>query len=132
MAYAFSLTLAHWLLVGICAWVLAYGMELGISPFVATLAILGTLYFPTAVPAMPAAAGSFEFAIVYVLKPFGVSQALAFSYGLVIHAVLFLPPILFAIVVFSSVGLKASRNRDTLTQLAGARPVSIADQEGRP
>ena len=78
-----------------------------------------------------AAAGTFAFAIVYVLKAFGVSQALAFSYAVVIHAVLFLPPIVIAILVFSSIGLKPLTNR------GGARPAeeitvaSIHDQKRR-
>ncbi len=105
LSYALGLTLVHWLVIGLCAWVLSHGMGLGISPFVATLTILGTLYFTTALPALPAAAGTFEFAVVYVLKFFDVSQALAFSYGLVIHAVLFLPPIIIAMVMFFSIGI---------------------------
>ena len=131
LSYAFFLSLVYWLMVGLCAWVLAFGMGVGITPFVATLAILGTLFFATSLPALPAAAGTFEFAIVYVLKAFGVSQALAFSYAVVIHAVLFLPPIVIAILVFSSIGLKPLTNR------GGARPAeeitvaSIHDQKRR-
>ena len=109
LSYSFLLTLAHWLLVGICAWVLAHGMGLEISPFVATLAILGTLYFATALPALPAAAGTFEFAVVYVLRTFDVPHASAFSYALVVHAVIFLPPIIVTIVLISSIGLRPLR-----------------------
>ena len=132
LTYAFLLTLAHWLIVGLCAWVLAHGMGLGVSPFVATLAILGTLYFATALPALPAAVGTFEFAIVYVLRFFDVPQALAFSYGIVIHAVLFLPPIVVAFVVFSSIGLgRHNRREPAHLLLEGEKTVSADDRDRR-
>ena len=131
LGYALLMTLVHWLLVGVCAWVLAYGMGLGISAFVATLANLGTIYFTNALPALPAAVGTFEFAIVYVLKFFGVPHALAFSYGVVIHAVLFLPPIVVAMAVFSSIGVRPLRQGDSMRSLDESRAVSVDvdDQE---
>ena len=122
LGYSFLLTLAYWLAVGLCAWVLAHGMDLGISPFGATLAILGTLYFTTALPGLPAAAGTFEFAVVYVLKVFDVSQALAFSYAVVIHAVLFLPPIVVAIAAFSLIGFERFRNRAPIGPAPAGHP----------
>ena len=131
LTYAFLLTLVHWLMVGLCAWVLAHGMDLGVSPFVATLTILGTLYFATALPALPAAVGTFEFAIVYVLKFFDVPQTLAFSYGIVVHAVLFLPPIVVALVVCFTIGLRPRNWRDSARILEGERTVSTDDRERR-
>ena len=131
LTYAFLLSLAYWLMVGLCAWVLAHGMGLGISPFVATLAILGTLYFATALPALPAAVGTFEFAIVYVLKFFDVPQTLAFSYGIVVHAVLFLPPIVVALAVFFTIGLKPRDRMDSARILEREMTVSTDDGERR-
>ena len=127
--YAFFLTLVHWLLVGLCAWVLAFGMDLGITPFVATLTILGTLYFATSLPALPAAAGTFEFAVVYVLKFFDVPQSLAFSYAVMIHAVLFLPPIVVAIAVFLSMGMRLPKSGDSPRLLEGQAPLSVVPEE---
>ncbi len=115
---AFLWTLVYWLGVGLTGWILAYGMGLGISPFVATLAILGTLYFATSLPGLPLAAGTFEFAIVYVLKFFDVVQEQAFSYGVVIHAVLFLPPTIVAFVVFPGLIMRFVK-----------RPIASAAQE---
>ena len=112
LAYSLLITLVSWVLIGMSAWVLAYGIGVDITPFVATLAILGTLYFVTSLPALPAAAGTFEFAMVYVLKFFGVSQALAFSYSVVVHAVLFLPPIIVAIIYLSAIGIRSPRQKD--------------------
>ena len=112
---AFFLTLGYWLIVGVCGWLLAVGMDLNISAFVATLAIVGAIYFTTLLPGMPASVGTFEFAIVYVLKLFGVAQAPAFSYAVGLHAILFLPPMLVAVAVLLTLGLKP------LVSGAGAR-----------
>ncbi len=90
LSYSFLLSLTYWLTVGICAWVLAHGMGLGITPFAATLAVLVTLYF----------------AVVYALKLFDVPQSTAFSYGVVLHAVLFLPPTVIAAFVLPGAVLK--------------------------
>ena len=127
LGYSFLLTLFHWLLVGFCGWVLAFGMDLDITPFVATLAVLGTLYFATALPALPAAAGTFEFAIVYVLMFFGVSQLLAFGYGAVLHAVLFLPPIVVAIILFATIGLRPVKQEGSLELLKRSGVASLDD-----
>jgi uncharacterized membrane protein YbhN (UPF0104 family) len=114
LAYSLLLTLAYWVTVGICGWILASGMELGISPFVTTIAILGTLYLVTSLPALPAALGTFEFAVVYVLKIFDVPQELAFSYALVLHGILFLPPIVIALASLPFLGLHSLRRRESV------------------
>ena len=113
LLYSSALTAGHWVVLGLAAWALAHGMGLGISLFVATVAILGTLYFSTALPGLPAAAGTFEFAVVYVLRAFDVPQELAFSYAIVIHAVVFLPPIVVAVPFFSRIWLSPGRRRET-------------------
>ena len=129
LAYTSLVTLVHWLLIGMTAWVLAYGMDVGISPFVATITILGTLYFATSLPALPASVGTFEFAVVYVLKVFDVPQATAFSYGIVLHAIIFVPPIVLAIAYFSSVGLKTLKRREPADLLEYSKtPSPIAEQ----
>ena len=109
VGYSLLMTLGHWVLLGMGTWILAHGMDLGISPFVATLTILGTLYFTTSMPSLPAGIGTFEFAVVYVLKLFDVDQAAAFSFAVVVHAVLFLPPIVVVIGLFSSIGFNPSK-----------------------
>lgn len=112
LAYSLFLSVVYWFAVGVCAWLLAEGMGLGISPLISTLAIMSTLYFATVVPAMPGAVGTFEFAIVYFLGQFyGVGQAMAFSYALAVHALLFLPPTVIAILVVATIGLTPRKGR---------------------
>jgi len=111
------LTLAYWLGVGFAAWILAHGMDLGISPFQATIAILGSLYVATSLPALPAAVGTFEFGVVYVLKLFNIDAEAAFSFALVIHAILFLPPIIVALIYLPTVGLSIFKPRHAVDNL---------------
>ena len=102
LTWSFMLTLGYWVLLGLSAWVLAYGMEIDISLLVATLLVIGTLTFVTLVPSLPASVGTFEFAVFYLLTTIGVGDGDALGFALVIHAILFMPPILIAIMVFAT------------------------------
>ena len=105
MAAALAMSVLYWLLVGVTAWILASAMSLSISPTTATLVIMGTIFFATAIPAAPAAIGAFEFAVVYVLGAFGVESERAFAFALVTHAAFFLPPTLMAALLLPREGL---------------------------
>ena len=102
LTFSFLLTLAYWLTAGLSAWVLAYGMGIEISLLLATLLIIGTLTFVALVPSLPASVGTFEFAVYYLLTAFGIGPVEALGYALVIHAIIFIPPILIALVVLVS------------------------------
>ena len=114
LTLSFLLTLAYWLTAGLSAWVLAYGMDIEISLLLATLLVIGTLTFVALVPSLPASVGTFEFAVYYLLTAFGIGPVEALGYALVIHAIIFMPPILIALVVLVSWPLKR-RPRDTVT-----------------
>ena len=106
LTFSFLLTLAYWLTAGLSAWVLAYGMGIEISLLLATLLVIGTLTFVALVPSLPASVGTFEFAVYYLLTAFGIGPVEALGYALVIHAIIFVPPILIALIVFASWPLK--------------------------
>ena len=106
LTVSFFLTLAYWLTLGASAWVLAYGMGIEISILLATLLVIGTLTFVAMVPSLPASVGTFEFAVYYLLTAFGIGPVEALGYALVIHAILFMPPILIALVVLVTWPLK--------------------------
>ena len=99
LTFSFLLTLAYWLTLGLSAWVLAYGMGIEISILLATLLVIGTMTFVALVPSLPASVGTFEFAVYYLLTAFGAGPVEALGYALVIHAILFLPPILIALLM---------------------------------
>ena len=102
LTWSFLLTLGYWILLGVSAWVLAYGMNIDISLLVATLLVIGTLTFVALVPSLPASVGTFEFAVFYLLTTIGVSDGDALGFALVIHVILFMPPILIAIMAFAA------------------------------
>ena len=129
LPFSFLWTLMFWLGVGFSSWILAYGMGLNISPFVVTVAILGTVYFSTSMPGLPLAAGTFEFAMVYVLRFFEVGQELAFSYAVIIHAILFIPATVVAIVVFPSLVIKPFKRRQFSTVVGNGEILIAEGQE---
>jgi len=102
LTFSFFLTLAYWLTLGLSAWVVAYGMGIEISILLATLLVIGTMTFVALVPSLPASVGTFEFVVYYLLTAFGVGPVEALSYALVIHAILFLPPIILGLPVLIS------------------------------
>ena len=95
-------------------------MDLGISPFTATVIIMGTIFFATAVPAAPGALGTFEFAMVYVLGFFGVAREESFGFALLTHAVFFLPPTIIAAIFLPREGLELMHQIKEKLTLRGA------------
>lgn len=115
LAWSLALSTAYWLLVGVSAWIIASAVNLNITPMTATLVIMGTIFFATAVPAAPSAIGTFEFAVVYVLEVFGVSREAGFGFAVITHAVFFLPPTIIAAVFLPREGLTTTgRIRDLI------------------
>ena len=105
LAAAGAITFLYWGMVGLTAWVLAVALELPIDPLTTTLLIMGTIVFTTTVPGAPSGVGTFEFAVVYFLDFFGIERSEAFGYAVVIHVVLFLPPIFIAIIFLPREGI---------------------------
>ena len=115
LAWSFLLTLVYWILLGLSAWVLAHGMDIDISLLVATLLVIGTLTFVALVPSLPASVGTFEFAVFYLLTTIGVGDGEALGFALVIHAILFMPPILIAMMVFATWAITGRRKPASVT-----------------
>ena len=121
LAVSLLASIMYWVLVGVTAWVVATAIDLPISPMTATLVILATIFFATAVPAAPSAIGTFEFAVVYVLAFFDVEREAGIGFALIIHAVLFLPPTIIAAVFLPFEGIaSAGRVRGMVTRGASA------------
>ena len=120
LAASVALSIVNWLLVGLTAWIVAVGFGLDVTFAEATVVIVGTVFFATAIPAMPAAIGTFEAAVVFILGRFGVPEESAFAFAVVLHALLFVPPTVIALVFLPREGLGGLRQiRDREEQLAG-------------
>ncbi len=116
LAASFALSVIYWLLVGITAWIISISFQLSITPITATMVIMATIFFATAIPAAPSAIGSFEFAVVYILSLFAVSREPAFGFAIITHAVFFLPPTLIAVLFLPREGIDSiNRLKSTLS-----------------
>ena len=116
LAASLALSLIYWLLVGVTAWIISISFQLSITPVTATMVIMATIFFATAIPAAPSAIGTFEFAVVYMLGLFGVSHESAFGFAVITHAVFFLPPTLMAVAFLPREGIGSiSKLKSTLS-----------------
>ena len=88
---AFAVSIVYWLLVGVSAWIASEAIGLPISPLTATLVIIGTIFFSTAIPA-PSGIGTFHFAVVFVLGLVDVAKDEAFPFAVIVHLLFFVPP----------------------------------------
>lgn len=97
LVWALALTFFYWVAIGTTGWLVGLGLAVDVDIWEVMLVLILALYVTTVVPALPGAAGTFEFAIVYILAFFGIPQAPALSFSLIVHAILFLPPIALAL-----------------------------------
>ena len=122
LASSLVVSLTYWGLVGITSWIVAVALDLPISPLVATLVIMATIFFATSVPGAPSAVGTFEFAVVYVLTFFGIERTVGFGYAVIIHAVFFLPPTIIAVLFLPREGVLSLRRRRGSSAAADSAP----------
>ena len=101
--------------------------SLGIDvPPVAPLLLLVVLQIGVRVPSSPGSIGVFHYLSVLTLSLFGVEKDLAFSYGVLLHLVTYLPPSLVGIAYLTRSGYSLSR----LRQAAGMVPLAVDPQGG--
>ncbi len=124
LAVSLLLSAAYWLLIGLTAWIAAQSVGLSITLTTATLVILGTIFFSTAVPAAPGAIGIFHFAIVYTLGFFGVERETGFGFAVVVHLILFLPSTLIAVLFLPQEGVGSLFRLSGLARTEEARGAS--------
>ena len=111
LVLSLAVSICYWLLVCATAWLIATAVDLrdvsgdSISPVVATVVVMATIFFATAVPAAPSAIGAFEFAVVYVLGFFGFEENDAFVFAVVCHAAFFLPATIIAAIFLPREGV---------------------------
>jgi uncharacterized protein (TIRG00374 family) len=123
LAASLVVSILYWLMIGVAAWFVSVAANLSISPITATLVIMGTIFFATAIPAAPSALGTFEFAMMYMLGFFDVGRESSFGFALITHAVFFLPPTIIAAIFLPREGLEiAQRFRRLMPNWKAAVP----------
>jgi glycosyltransferase 2 family protein len=83
---------------------LALGIYL---PVTASLLILVTVQVGITMPSVPGRIGIFEYICVLALAVFGVGQAQAFGYGVLLHAIVLVPSTLLGLLLFFMMGVSA-------------------------
>lgn len=90
-------------------WVL---LALGIqAPLAASLLVLIAVQAGISLPSLPGKIGVFELTCILALEVFGVSRAIALSYGILLHAIVFIPILIPGLISF------------LFLQITGLRPI---------
>jgi glycosyltransferase 2 family protein len=85
---------------------LALGIHL---PLTASLLVLIVLQAGISIPSAPGRIGVFEYICVLTLAVFGISQTVAFTYGVLLHSIVFIPPMLLGLLFIVQLGLPIRR-----------------------
>ena len=129
---AFTLSVAQTILIGLAGWLVALATDLQLNLSAMIVITLAITFFSSAVPGLPMSIGTFEFAAVTILALWGIGREDAIAFSLLLHAVLFLPPILFAALFLPREGLlsikelRALRNRTRERMSASSRTTEPA------
>ena len=124
---AFLLSAIQTALIGTVGWLVILATGLQVSLLAMIVITLSVTFFSSTVPGLPMSLGTFEFAAVTILALWGIGREDAIAFSLMLHAVLFLPPILFAAVFLPKEGLMSIRELRALSDRTRAR-MSAASQ----
>lgn len=97
MLACIALTALAWTSVGAAAWLISRATGVPLPFWVVSVIIIGVGIFAGAMPGPPGMMGIYEFVAVSTLGLFNVNGSIALSFALVIHGVLFLPPLLIGL-----------------------------------
>jgi uncharacterized protein (TIRG00374 family) len=113
----FVVSLALWFLPILSSWIIiqAFGFDV---PFNAALIVFIFIGFGTALPNAPGMIGTFQYACVLALGLFGVSQADALAYGLVLNALQVLSLVLQGLIALPFAGVRVADIRTARRELA--------------
>ena len=118
LAACFLSTVIHWAFLGLSGWFIARGLGLDVNLLALTVMFAAAALFVNSVPSAPGAAGTFEFAIIYTLGFFDVARVDAVPFAFLMHAIIFLPPMLVVLLVLSGDGLAQIARRKTAGPLS--------------
>ena len=128
---AFLISFVQAGLLGVVGWLVVLATDLQVSLPAMIVITMSITFFSSTVPGLPMSIGTFEFAAVSILALWGVGREDAIAFAIMLHAVLFLPPILFAIVFLPREGLLSIRELRNLTAMTRAR-MSTASRSTEP
>ena len=101
---SFAATLGHWFLLGVAGFVLANGLDIDVDPLTMTTILVAATFFTSAMPSLPGGVGTYHFAVISMLTAMGFDSAPAFSFAVVMHVLVVVPPSAMAMVMLVRVG----------------------------
>jgi glycosyltransferase 2 family protein len=107
---ALALTVGSWLLIAVAFWLCMTGFDLGVG-LTAAIFVVVAVNLALILPSGPAGIGVFEAATLVALLPYDIDRATALSYALVLHALNFLPFIVFGYLALHVHTLAVRRGR---------------------
>jgi uncharacterized protein (TIRG00374 family) len=102
-----AVSLALWFLPILSSYVMILAFDLH-APFSAALVVFIFIGFGTALPNVPAMIGPYQYACVLALGLFGINEAYALAYGLVLNAVQFLSIVAQGLVALPLAGVSVA------------------------
>jgi uncharacterized membrane protein YbhN (UPF0104 family) len=128
VALSFAATFLHWFLIGVTGWVLALGLDIDVDPLTMATVLVAATFFTSAMLSLPGGAGTYHFALVSMLVALGADRELAFSFALVMHLLVFVPPMLVALVVMARFGTGALRGQGSSAAVPAGEPEDFSDE----
>jgi glycosyltransferase 2 family protein len=128
---SFAWTTLSWIVLGIGFWLVLEASGIDLSPLAGVLVVIG-IGLAMILPSSPGALGVFEGATVVVLTAYGISDSIALSYALVLHALNIVPLFVVAAVMLA---LRRLRRRADVTMPfpdAALEPVRPAEPRSSP
>ena len=113
-----------WAITVLLNQLLLWSLGIQVPPVVAVLLLIA-LQIGVRLPSSPGSIGVFHYLCVVTLSLFGVERSVAFSYGVILHLVMYLPPSLLGLMYLGRSGYSVSR----LRQAVAAVP-SVSDSLG--
>ena len=101
---SFGTTIAHWFALGVAGSVLASGLDFSVDPLTMATVLVAATFFTSAIPPLPGGMGTYHFAIISMLTAMGVDTPSAFSFSVVMHLFVVLPPSGIALAMLPRVG----------------------------
>jgi len=103
-------TTLGWLTLALSTWFVMVGFGFDISYTGGLLVVIAT-NLAMILPSSPSAIGVFEAAVIVALRPYGVSDSDGLSYGLVLHALNFVPFLLIGLVLVGTIAPWGARRK---------------------
>lgn len=125
---AFLFTLLYALGTGVSGWMVAHAFALPLPLWGMVFLTLITLFVGDWIPGLPASIGTFEYIAITLLGLWGIERSTAFSFAILLHALLFLPPTLVAGFYLPLAGYRSLRAvLGLLQQRASPNPALSSD-----